>query len=67
MRELKHASIRYCPHLGHNVVMETRLTENGDCRWECLNKSDCGYNLEGCRNLLLPQNVRTKGKEAEVG
>lgn len=53
MRELKYASVRYCPHLGHNVIIEGRLTEKGDFCLQCLNKDDCGFREEGCRNRLL--------------
>ena len=53
MREYRRAHVRYCPHLGHNVIMEGRVSEKGEFRLECLNKDDCGYNKEGCRNRLI--------------
>lgn len=53
MRERKCASVRYCPHLGHNVIMEERLGDGGCPKWKCLNKEDCGYREMGCRNMLL--------------
>lgn len=68
MRELKYACIRYCPHLGHNVIMEGRYTDAGGVRLECLNKADCGYEEKGCRNSLL--NFRAEKTErigTEVG
>ena len=53
MTEPKHTSVRYCPHLGHNVVLRGRFSESGDFSFECLNKEDCGFSESGCRNLLL--------------
>lgn len=68
MREFRYASVRYCPHLGHNVIMEGKCTENGGVRLECLNKDDCGYREEGCRNLLLMQSSeKAEQRSIEVG
>ena len=68
MRELKYASLRYCPHLGHNVVMEGRFLGDGGFKLECLNKGDCGYREAGCRNLLLKQTAeRSETRSIEVG
>lgn len=68
MRELKYASVRYCPHLGHNVIIEGRLGDGGGLRWECLNKDDCGYREMGCRNMLLNnQSIKSDVKHTEVG
>lgn len=52
MKDLKYAALRYCPLLGHNVVMEGKKTDSGTVL-SCLNKADCGYCEKGCRNLLL--------------
>lgn len=68
MREFKYASVRYCPHLGYNVIMEGRFTEGGGFKLECLNKEDCGYREMGCRNLLLKQGTeKTESRSIEVG
>ncbi len=67
MRELKYASVRYCPQLGHNVVMEGITAKDGGFRLECLNKEDCGFSEEGCRNLLLPHGAAKKGAAIEAG
>ena len=68
MSELKYASVRYCPQLGRNVIMEGKFTGKGDLHWECLNKEDCDYKLEGCRNRLIPKSKETvQSLSAEVG
>ena len=68
MRELKYASVRYCPHLGHNVIMEGSLGDGGSLNWECLNKGDCGYLEMGCRNMLVNGRRMTgETRQIEVG
>ena len=67
MRDIKYASVRYCPHLGHNVIMGGRPSKTGALSWECLNKEDCGYREKGCRNMLIPavrDQTISAGKEA---
>lgn len=66
MKDFRYASVRYCPHLGHNVIMEGRFSGDGFVL-ECLNKNDCGYREKGCRNLLLPASERCRSaKSAEA-
>ena len=52
MADSKYTSVRYCPHLGHNVIIEQRIRGGVVCL-ECLNRADCGYSEEGCRNRLI--------------
>lgn len=71
MKDFKYAALRYCPLLGHNVVMEGRHTDEGTLL-SCLNKADCGYCEKGCRNLLLNERMVCTEKtppavHAEVG
>lgn len=71
MKDLKYAALRYCPFLGHNVVMEGRYTDEGTVL-SCLNKADCDYCEKGCRNLLLNERMvcaekTTPTVHAEVG
>lgn len=60
----KNCLLRYCPHLGRNVIMEATHGPSGR-RLECLSKSDCGFFEEGCRNLLVVG--ERKGREERVG
>lgn len=54
MRDFGNATLRYCPQLGQNVIMEERRGQGGKTKClECLNKRDCGYDKLGCRNLLI--------------
>ncbi len=54
MRETKYANVRYCPHLQRNVIIEGRPSSCGGVKFECLNRSECGFSEKGCRNLLWP-------------
>lgn len=59
------AVLRYCPHIGQNVVMEERREKQGMRHYECLNKSECDYDRLGCRNLLLAGvNDKSEAKSA---
>lgn len=54
MRDFGNATLRYCPQLKQNVIMEERRGRGEKEKFlECLNKCDCGYEKLGCRNLLI--------------
>ncbi len=53
MGEFKYVCVKYCAHLGHNIVMVSYFKTGGEQSFECLNKSDCGYDECGCRNSLM--------------
>ncbi len=53
MEEFRYASLKYCTHLGKNIVMQSYYKSDGSRVSECLNKSDCGFCEYGCRNALI--------------
>lgn len=53
MGKFRYASLKYCTHLGKNVVMQSYYESDGNKVIECLNKFDCGFCEHGCRNALF--------------
>lgn len=53
MGEFKYACVKYCTHLGRNIVMVSCFRAEGERNVECLNKAECGYDECGCRNSLM--------------
>ncbi len=52
MNEYKLADLRYCPTVGQNVIMQRVRRQDGE-HIECLNKSDCDFAKNGCKNSLI--------------
>ena len=52
MGDFQFVNVKYYTHLERNVVLLSFFDENGEVCSECLNKSDCGFVENGCRNSL---------------
>lgn len=52
MNEYRLADLRYCPAIGENVIMQ-KVWRKGKEHLECLSKSECDFNKNGCQNTLL--------------
>ncbi len=53
LKDLKITDVRYCTHLGRNVIVVS-VPASEERRIECLNKGECGFERDGCRNRLPP-------------
>ena len=58
-------SVRYCTHLGRNVIVRVRPGLRADEGCECLNKPDCGYYALDCRNRLMGLTAGRRGEDGD--